>query len=375
MQARRVILAPLLVMMLLTVLVGGTAVQQTRNWERAVGRVTRNVSELLIVNNIRWGLKQIEQDREDGNQTKVQSTWQEVRQQVFVLGKLMDDEQLPAVLRQIASTPTPPENLQPLLASPLFKLNLNRIDAELQELQGYAQYVTGSVTVSMIILGLLLTGITAYDLDRLFQALMRSRDLNIKIQEEERRRIAQDLHDGVVQELIDLKRDYSPGKVDNLIVNLRRVCHNLKPQVLDDLGLASALEFLADDLRQHGIAKVQLHLDQEGLALLPKEYELPLFRVVQELFSNIKNHSGASSASMTIVYNPEESPMLRGYVRDNGQGFNPRTANKGMGLAGVQERIQQLGGRLVVESVEADAKADAITPTGSTFQFFIPVKP
>ena len=133
---------------------------------------------------------------------------------------------------------------------------------------------------------------------------------------------------------------------------------------MEDLGLSAALEFLADDLRQADIA-VQLNLDEEGLALLPRDYELPLFRVVQELFSNIKHHARATSSSLTLVYNPEESPMLRGYVKDNGQGFDPQLAHKGMGLAGVRERVEQLGGRLVVESAPG---------TGSAFQFMIPVK-
>lgn len=373
MQPRRVILVPLLVMMLLTLLVGGTAFQQTRNWELAVRKVTRNVSELLIINNIRWNLQKVEQNRAD-HPEQAQATWQEVRQQVFVLAELHDKERLPDVFDTIRRSGSPPSDLNVLLNSSVFTLNLQQIDAELKDLQSYAQYVTGTVTLSMLILGLLLTGITAYDLDRLVHALMQSRDLNTKIQEEERRRIAQDLHDGVVQELIDLKRTYSPQKVDTLINNLRRVCHNLKPQVLDDLGLAAALEFLADDLRQHGVASVQLNLDQEGLAMLPKRYELPLFRVIQELFSNIKNHAGATSASVTVVYNPEESPMLRGYVRDNGKGFDPGNGSKGMGLTGVQERIQQLGGRISIESVRAGTQSDPAIPSGSTFQFFIPVK-
>src|SRR5690606_14504581 len=127
----------------------------------------------------------------------------------------------------------------------------------------------------------------AWDLTRLVKALVQSRDLSTKIQEEERRRIAQDLHDGVIQEMSDLKRLYRPEKVDHIISSLRRVCHNLKPQVLDDLGLSAALDFLADDLRESGHTAVRMTVDVEGLARLPKDYELPLFRVIQELFANI----------------------------------------------------------------------------------------
>jgi signal transduction histidine kinase len=220
--------------------------------------------------------------------------------------------------------------------------------------------------LSMIVLGLVLTAITATDLDQLFQKLSRSRDLNIQLQEEERRRLAQELHDGVVQELIDLKRQYSPDKVEQVIDNLRRVCHNLKPQILEDLGLCAALRFLADDLRQAGIAQVHINLDEAGLAQLPKAYELPLFRVIQELCANLKRHAKASRVNLAISYNPQESPALSGYVSDNGQGFDPKTiAVTSMGLAGIKERIQQMDGQLHIHSKPGQ---------GAKFQWTIPVK-
>jgi signal transduction histidine kinase len=166
--------------------------------------------------------------------------------------------------------------------------------------------------------------------------------------------------------MIDLKRNYNTEKVDHIITSLRRVCHNLKPQVLDDLGLSAALEFLADDLRETGLTTVQMTVDTEGLAHLPKDYELPLFRVIQELLTNIKHHAEATQATLAVAYDPSESPMLSGYVTDNGKGFEPKaTTSKNMGLTGVQERVQQLGGRLNIESKPGQ---------GSRFQFFIPVR-
>lgn len=371
MSARSLILAPLLVMVLLTFLVGGTAYQQTLSWKNGVDRVANNISQLVILNNIHWGLRKVQRELPEHPQ-QAETTWQEMRQEVVVLLKLQQydkNDQLESVSRALQSILTTEHPNQAILKalrqSDFLSLNLEQVD-QLKTLQTDAERVTRLVTLSMIILGLVLTGLTAYDLDRLFQQLVRSRDLNIRLQEEERRRIAQDLHDGVVQELVDLKRNYNPEKVDTVIHNLRRVCHNLKPQVLEDLGLAAALEFLAQDLRQAGIANVQLFLDEEGLAQLPKQYELPLFRVIQELCSNIKHHAQASQAKITVTYNPSEGPMLSGSVSDNGQGFNPaKTAGKGMGLAGVRERIQQVGGQLNIQS----------QPTkGSRFQFLIPVK-
>lgn len=373
MSARSLILAPLLVMVLLTFLVGGTAYQQTLSWKNGVDQVANNISQLVILNNIHWGLRKVQRELPKHPQ-QAEETWQEMRSEVILLLKLQQsekNEELESVslaLQSILTTTHPtPTIVKALLQNDFLSPNLEQVD-QLKTLQKDAERVTRLITLSMIILGLVLTCLTAYDLDRLFQQLVRSRDLNIRLQEEERRRIAQDLHDGVVQELVDLKRNYSADKIDAVIHNLRRVCHNLKPQVLEDLGLAAALEFLADDLRRAGITNVQLILDEDGLTQLPKQYELPLFRVIQELCSNIKHHARASQAKITVAYNPTEGPMLSGYVSDNGQGFEVGKGNissNSMGLAGVRERIQQVGGQLHIQSRPGQ---------GSRFQFLIPVK-
>lgn len=373
MKARNLILAPLLVMILLTLLVGGTAYQQTLNWENGVTRTANDISKLIILNNIHWGLQKIERDLTE-HPDQVQPTWRELQREVLILIKLQhenntlgQDEVLSVPFKAILQIPQPTAtSLQALLKSDFFSPSLDQVE-QLKALQQKAEWMTKLITASMVFLGLVLATLTVYDLDRLFQRLTHSRDLHINLQEDERRRIAQDLHDGVVQELIDLKRHYSPEKVDAIIHNLRGVCHNLKPQVLDDLGLAAALGFLADDLRQVGIPQVHVTMDEEGLAQLPQQYELPLFRVMQELCSNIKHHAQATQVRLSIVYNPSESPVLSGYVSDNGTGFDPEKTNTttSMGLAGVQERIQQIGGKLMIHSQPGQ---------GSKFQFTIPVK-
>jgi signal transduction histidine kinase len=111
---------------------------------------------------------------------------------------------------------------------------------------------------------------------------------------------------------------------------------------------------------------VTLNLDVDGLNSLPKTYELPLFRVIQELCSNVKRHAQAEHVTLTVIYNPDESPLLRGYVTDNGRGFVPKeSVGRGLGLTGVRERIEQVGGRLTIESTPGQ---------GSQFQFIIPVE-
>jgi signal transduction histidine kinase len=357
-------------MLLLTVLVGVTACEQAVRWEHGVQQVVDNITQLLIRNNIRNELKNIQQNLDNPEQSRL--TWQEVQRESQMLYALLQksdaasEHDFRASLQYILNIQNPTsKQLDLLVSNPIFQFRIYELD-KLDELQDNARQVTIMVTLSMLVLGLLLTLVTVYDLDKLFQKLARSRDLNIQIQEKERHRIAQELHDGVVQELIDLKRNYQPEKIDQLLHNLRRVCHDLKPQVLDDLGLSSAIEFLVEDLRQSGPLKVDLYLDREELAQLPKSYELPIFRVIQELCSNIKHHAKATEASIRILYNPQESPLLRGYVTDNGCGFESVAIASGkMGLTGIQERIRQVDGQFKMEST---------LNKGSQFQWMIPVK-
>ena len=131
------------------------------------------------------------------------------------------------------------------------------------------------------------------------------------------------------------------------------------------MGLAAAIDFLADDLHEHGVGHVAITVDRDELAKLPKRYELPIFRVIQELFSNVRQHAKAANVTLTVVYHKDESPMLRIYVRDDGVGFDPKNPpRKGLGLTGIQERIHQLDGRITIESSAGH---------GSQIQILIPV--
>lgn len=355
-------------MLLLTVLVGVTACSEALRWEQGVQHVMNNVSQLFIRNNIRNGLKSVQQDL-DRQPERALAHWRKIQQSSRMLEEVIKKSStepgLHTALEYISTIREPNrKQLELLLESPHFQFRLDELE-ELKALQENARQGTITVTVSMIALGLLLTLITVHDLSRMFHQLARSRDLHIQIQEEERQRIAQDLHDSVVQELVDLKRSYTPDKVDQLIHSLRRVCQNLNPKILDDLGLPAAIDFLMDDLRQNGL-EVSSYLDQDELVHLPQEYELPLFRVVQELCTNIKRHSKASQVNVRILYNPDESPLLRGYVSDNGCGFNTRQIASGkMGLTGIQERLRQAGGKFDFESTIGK---------GSRFQWMIPIR-
>jgi signal transduction histidine kinase len=378
MSTRNQILAPLLVMVLMTLLVGGTAYQQIATWEEGIKKVANHISEMVILNNIQAGLRQVRHEL-TANPEQALVTWRELQQESRMLAALSmasSDEPHPVIKASMLYTaleqPKPSsKQVKLLLKNDFLALNLD-IVKQLNALGRDAERVTWLITCSMLVLGVLLTLITARDFERLFRKLARSRDLNTQIQEEERRRLAQELHDGAIQELIDLKRNFnaknqSTEQIEQVIHTLRRICHNLKPQVLEDLGLPAALHFLADDLRQAGIAEVNFNLDEAELAHLPKTYELPIFRVIQELCSNLKRHAHASRVNMAISYNPDESPMISGYVSDNGQGFDPKQIPPGhMGLTGLQERIQQMQGQFQISSQPGH---------GAQFQWIIPVKP
>ncbi len=359
------IIAPLLVMLMLTVLVGYSAYQMTLRWEQAINSISGSMVRAQILNNIQWQLRQTHTALINGNPEEARHLWGELKARVAFMSANYHTISIPRSLNVFLSDDENLRQIPAILQEDYFRYNLDQMQSHLTELQQNSRNITLIMTSSMALLGLLLMGITAVDLSRLFRELAESRDLGHKIQEEERRRIAQELHDAVIQELIDLKRDYQPAKVDHLVESIRRICHNLKPQILEDLGLMAALELLADDLKHHCGGTVHLNIEETDIARLPREYELPLFRIIQELFNNIRRHAEATQTTLTMVYDPSESPMLRIHLRDNGKGFDPdRPSSHGLGLTGVHQRVLQMGGRFTISSSPG---------SGATFRILIPV--
>jgi PAS domain S-box-containing protein len=192
-------------------------------------------------------------------------------------------------------------------------------------------------------------------------------------QEEERNRIARELHDDTAQSLFLLlqkidgmtyganKRLPSPARDEleevravalQTLSNLRRLTRDLRPQILDDLGLVAALEWLAEDMeRQTGIrTRVEVLGCQRSLA---PEAQLLLFRITQEALSNVRRHSAASAASATLEF---VDGKIRVSVEDNGQGFSvpgslSDLAGEGkLGILGMSERARLLGGGITVHA-------------------------
>jgi signal transduction histidine kinase len=208
-------------------------------------------------------------------------------------------------------------------------------------------------------------------------------------QEEERQRISHELHDETLQDLVGLvqrvdlcrdEMDTDPAlarrRLDELsalaeqaLDDLRRISNALRPPVLQDLGLATAVQSLCDDLTQQmpGIrCNYEIH-GKEGR--LPPELELAIFRVIQEALSNIRRHSRGTS-QVDVMLEIKE-PTTVATVRDNGPSFpvqNVQTlVREGhLGLAGMYERARLFNGEISITSIAGE---------GTTITLSLPVQP
>lgn len=192
----------------------------------------------------------------------------------------------------------------------------------------------------------------------------------ISAQEDERRRVARELHDETSQVLTALGLALHAGGapagpnavrdlqalVDRLHDGVHRLIVNLRPPALDDLGLAAAIEGLADSqLRRSGIA-VRCELGELQDARMDPALEIAIFRIVQESILNIVRHAGATTV---LLQGGLTSDGLWIEVEDDGRGFDPSAIRRdddtlrGIGLLGMRERAELLGGRLTIESAPA----------------------
>ncbi|MGB9198289.1 MAG: response regulator [Terriglobales bacterium] len=185
-------------------------------------------------------------------------------------------------------------------------------------------------------------------------------------QDEERRRFARDLHDGLGQELaaakimLDglLQPSASPDRekvicdaseiVDGAIQQVRSMSHLLHPPLLDEGGLFSALRWFLEGMTERTGIQTSLDLQPTEFPRLAPNLETALFRIVQEALTNVFRHSEARTARVTLVQ--KESSLLL-TVRDDGKGIGEQTAQLrpgsiGVGIGGMRERARELGGEL-----------------------------
>ena len=196
----------------------------------------------------------------------------------------------------------------------------------------------------------------------------------ISAQEEERKRVARDLHDVLAQDLVILTRrldsareQLARGGVDRAgqtelqeladlsrasLTSIREISRALRPSVLDDLGLIPALSWVANEFRRRSDIEVEQHLPHASFTVAD-EPTLILFRAAQEAFANIERHANATRASLSLNTNNGTVELV---ICDNGEGFDvPKSvqelARRGhFGIIGMLERVELVGGELTIES-------------------------
>lgn len=170
--------------------------------------------------------------------------------------------------------------------------------------------------------------------------------------EEERGRIARDLHDGVSHELLTLKKTLqnteAGQKIDGIINDIRQISRNLHPVMLESIGLKLSLETLCDQYMEQD--ELFISHDINYNKRLPGTVELQLFRIVQEAITNTIKYAGADACQVVLH---EQNNTLQLVVRDNGRGFNVDEAldsGKAFGLRSILQRSRAIGGQSDIRS-------------------------
>ncbi|MFW6096943.1 MAG: PAS domain S-box protein [Chloroflexota bacterium] len=195
----------------------------------------------------------------------------------------------------------------------------------------------------------------------------------VSAQEEERRRVSRELHDEAGQLLTALKIslemlqedliDIEGGARDEGVVHkqlnsaislnertmshIRSLVHNLRPTVLDDLGLNSALEGLCHDFAQRRPVSVDYRQDVDPSLVLPAAAQIVAYRFLQEALTNVSKHAQASEVRVLLQ---ESAGAMRLVVEDDGVGFEMEPETEGIGILGMRERLESVGGRLEIYS-------------------------
>ena len=212
----------------------------------------------------------------------------------------------------------------------------------------------------------------------------------LQLQDEERRRIARDLHDSTGQKLVALTLDLTvlgacapklPPKAraavneclvlaEQISSEIRTLSYLLHPPLLDEVGLASAVQWYIDGFTRRSNIRVNLEFPPQ-VPRLKHELEITFFRILQEALTNVHRHSGSKVATVRFVLNHDGVTLE---VQDNGRraartSLGPSgeaVGTLGVGIRGMQERVHQLGGQFEVNSNTAGTTIRATLPTGAS---------
>ncbi len=203
------------------------------------------------------------------------------------------------------------------------------------------------------------------------------------MQDEERRRIAREIHDGLGQELAAAKmimdgilsRDSSPRMrqasadaselVDRAIKQVRTISHLLHPPLLDEVGLVSALRWYLEGLSDRSGIEIRLEIDPPDLSRLNPDIETAIFRIIQEALTNMFRHSGAHNGSVSLA---ETNGRIVVVVRDDGKGIEEqviqlRPDSLGVGIGGMRQRVNELGGSLRLANANPGTIVEVVIPS------------
>ncbi len=213
------------------------------------------------------------------------------------------------------------------------------------------------------------------------------------MQDEERRRIAREIHDGLGQELAAAKmildgilaKDTSPSKLraagdasqlmDRAIQQVRSISHLLHPPLLDEVGLVSALRWFLEGLSERSGIVLRLEVDPPDLARLKSELETAIFRIVQEALTNMFRHAGAHNGVVSLV---DKGGSIVVTVRDDGKGIEDqviqlRPESVGVGIGGMRQRVNELGGSLRLANANPGTIVEVIIPAKRAESLKMPV--
>lgn len=205
----------------------------------------------------------------------------------------------------------------------------------------------------------------------------------LSLQDEERRRIAREIHDGLGQELaaakmildgILVKDSSAPIKqaavdasdlVDRAIKQVRTISHLLHPPLLDEVGLVSALRWFLEGLSERSGIEIQLDVDPPDLRRLEPDLETAIFRVIQEALTNMFRHSGAHNGHVSLK---ESEGQVVVVVSDDGKGIGEqvvqlRPESVGVGIGGMRQRVTELGGRLRLANANPGTIVEVVVPS------------
>jgi PAS domain S-box-containing protein len=210
----------------------------------------------------------------------------------------------------------------------------------------------------------------------------------LRLQDEERRRIARELHETTAQGLaglainLNMVKDSAPRLsprasaclseslelAEQCSREIRTLCYLLHPPLVDEAGLAPALRWYTAGFAQRSGIEVHAEVSPD-FGRLPSDLELTLYRIVQEALTNIHLHSGSKTARICLERRPKEIVLT---VADEGHGFpsaalgmaGPESTDIGVGIPGMQERVRQLGGRLHIQTGSRGTTLRAILPLG-----------